>query len=255
MSEIRTIIQTDAALKQIEAALPSHVKPETYRRVLLTILNKTPKLASCTKESVLNAMMDCASLGLEPNGREAHLIPYGNQCQLIVDYKGLIKLAYQSGRIRSIHAGVVYEGDEFDYAECHHIPHGWLPDPKSPDRGNCIGAFVIIEKKGGSIHRERMTFDEIESVRKRSKASKSGPWVTDWDEMAKKTVFRRATKWIELSSEHQAIIEKDFDSLPPIAPQAGRVQPAESRILDVIGLESADNSDPDDELPTYPDAE
>jgi recombination protein RecT len=216
MSDIKTMIRTDAAMKEITASLPAHVNPDRWARTVVTCINKNPKLASTSKASFLSAMMDCSELGLEPNGREAHLIPYGNTCQLIVDYKGLIKLAFQSGTVKSIHAGVVYENDSFDYAECEHLPHGWLPEPKPPERGKCIGAFVIIENKDGSVHKERMTFDEIQNIKNRSRASKSGPWVTDWDEMAKKTVFRRAAKWIQLSPHLQTALEKDWDSLAPI---------------------------------------
>lgn len=212
MSDIKTLIRTEGAMREITAALPDHITPERYVRAVLTAINKNPKLSKCSQASFVNAMMDCGELGLEPNGREAHFIPYGDQCQLVVDYKGLIKLAYQSGTVRSINASTVYEGDEFDYTTCSHIPHGWRVAPKPQDRGKCIGAYCSIEKRGGSVHHERMTYDEIEAIRKRSKASSSGPWKTDWDEMAKKTVFRRASKWIQLSPHLDRALEHDFDT-------------------------------------------
>jgi recombination protein RecT len=54
-----------------------------------------------------------------------------------------------------------------------------------------------------------MTKADVESIRSRSKAGKSGPWVTDWNEMAKKTVFRRASKWVPLSPEVRDQIERE----------------------------------------------
>lgn len=212
MSDIKTLIRTEGAMREITDALPAHVTPKRYVRAVLTAINKNPKLAKCTQASFINAMMDCGEAGLEPNGREAHFIPYGDQCQLIIDYKGLIKMAYQSGTVRSIHANTVYEGDDFNYADCTHIPHGWRIEPKPATRGKCIGAYCTIEKRGGSVHHERMTFDEIEAIRKRSRAGSSGPWKTDWDEMAKKTVFRRASKWIQLSPHLEEVLERDFDT-------------------------------------------
>lgn len=226
--DLKSLIRTDSAMKEITASLPEHVNPERWTRTVLTCLNKNPKLSQCTRTSFFSAMMDCSELGLEPNGRDAHLIPYGDQAQLIVDYKGLIKLAYQSNQISSIYANVVYEGDQFDYATCDHVPWGWLSSfDRADQRGKPLGAFVVIEKKEGSIHRERMTFDEIEAIRKRSKAGRSGPWVTDWDEMAKKTVFRRASKWIELSPHVDKAAELDFDNL-----QAIDVKPVQSKSID-----------------------
>lgn len=207
----KALIQSDAAKRQISLALPDHINTDRYSRAVLSAINKTPKLLNCSQHSFVNAVMQCAELGLEPNGRDAHFIPYGSQCQLVVDYKGLIKLAYQSGQVSSINADTVYEGDLFDFLTCEHIPWGWRPDAPA-ERGNCLGAYVTIDKKDGSVHRERMTFDEIEAIRKRSKAGTSGPWVTDWDEMAKKTVFRRATKWIQLSPHIDTAIDFDHDT-------------------------------------------
>jgi recombination protein RecT len=207
----KALIQSDAAKRQISLALPDHISSDRYSRAVLSAINKTPKLLNCSQQSFVNSVMQCAELGLEPNGRDAHFIPYGSQCQLVVDYKGLIKLAYQSGQVSSIRADVVYHGDEFDYSTCDHIPWGWRVDAP-PKRGGCIGAYVVIDKKDGSVHRERMTFDEIEGIRKRSKAGTSGPWVTDWDEMAKKTVFRRASKWIQLSPHLDRALDFDHDT-------------------------------------------
>jgi recombination protein RecT len=58
-----------------------------------------------------------------------------------------------------------------------------------------------------------MTSDEVEVIRSKSKAAKSGPWVNHWDEMAKKTVFRRLSKWIELSPEFRDSVERDHDTI------------------------------------------
>ena len=87
---IKDLITTPAAKKQIAAALPEHMTVDRQVRVALTALNKTPKLAQCTQGSFVEALMTCSELGLEPNGRHAHLVPYGDRCTLIVDYKGLI---------------------------------------------------------------------------------------------------------------------------------------------------------------------
>jgi len=49
----------------------------------------------------------------------------------------------------------------------------------------------------------------LDAIRKRSKSGQSGPWVTDYNEMAKKTVFRRASKWITLSPEVADALDKE----------------------------------------------
>ena len=63
----------------------------------------------------MKAMLDCSSLGLEPDGRRCHLIPYGTEVQLIVDWKGLVELAKRSGEVISWKAETVKENDAFDW--------------------------------------------------------------------------------------------------------------------------------------------
>tara|TARA_R110002051_G_scaffold24381_1_gene60597 strand:+ start:20313 stop:21083 length:771 start_codon:yes stop_codon:yes gene_type:complete len=213
---IKDLITTPAAKKQIAAALPEHMTVDRQVRVALTALNKTPKLAQCTQGSFVEALMTCSELGLEPNGRHAHLVPYGDRCTLIVDYKGLIELAFRSGKVESIRADVVYSNDLFDYSTCEHLPNAWRdPEHRREERGEMIGAYCVVEMKNGARHRERMTTDEINGIKDRSRAGRSGPWVTDFHEMAKKTVFRRASKWIPQCSHLQNAFEADGDTFEP----------------------------------------
>lgn len=203
---------------QFALALPKHLSPDRFTRVALTIYNKTPKLRDCTPQSLLACLMDCSQLGLEPDGRKAHLIPYGNQCTLIIDYKGLVELARRSGDIADIHADVVHEKDHFDFqfGNDSRLVH----KPVLSGRGKAIAAYSYVRLKDGSSSFEVMNASDIEAIRNRSKASKSGPWVTDWAEMAKKTVFRRHSKWLPLTSEFQTAVEKDFDTPEDLVPIA-----------------------------------
>lgn len=207
---IRQLLEGDAFKGQIAKALPAHITPDRMIRVALTALTKTPKLGECDQTSLFNALLTCSQMGLEPDGRHAHLIPYGNQCQLIVDYKGLVDLAYRSGQVESIHADVVCEGDEFvenmGQIEKHVI------DRRKP-RGSVYAVYARVTLKNGAVKCEVMSKDEIESVRNRSRAGQSGPWKTDWNEMAKKTVFRRASKWLPLSPEYRNAVNLDDDRL------------------------------------------
>lgn len=220
MSELKTLIQSDAAQRQIMRQLPRHVDSDRFVRTVLTALNKNPKLQSCSQASFFNAMLDCAEIGLQPNGRDAHLVPYGNTATFLIDYKGLVKLVFRSGKVSSISCDVVFTGDLYDFESNKHVPHGWRTDAAKPeDRGTPVGAWCKVEMKDGSRHVERMTFDEIESIRKRSRAGSSGPWKTDWSEMAKKTVFRRASKWLPTTPELEKALEKDGDVLKSVEPE------------------------------------
>lgn len=190
---------------QVALALPKHLTPDRFVRVALTALLKTPKLNDCTTESVIQCMLNCSALGLEPDGRRAHLIPYGNTCTLIVDYKGIVELAKRSGDVSNVFAQIVCDNDTFEWnnGEVNHRID-WRKD-----RGQMYAVYATVTFKDGTKQTDVMTKSEVEAIRKRSKSGNSGPWVTDFAEMAKKTVFRRVSKWITLSPEVSDALEAD----------------------------------------------
>lgn len=205
--------------KQIIAnALPQYVTPENFIRVALTAVMRTPKLAECSQASLLKAMIDVGSLGLVPDGRLCHLIPFKNnktnqtEVQLIVDYKGLIALAKRSESILNIRAEVVCEKDTFIWENGNVIHKVNFLEP----RGDMKAVYSHVVNKNGFNDFEVMTLNQIERVRERSKAKDSGPWDTDFGEMAKKTVIRRHSKRLDISPEFTAALEKDADRFEDI---------------------------------------
>lgn len=205
---LKSLLTSDAVKKQIAVALPKHMDADRMSRVALTALLKTPKLAQCSQESFMQCVLSCSQLGIEPDGRLAHLIPYGKDCTLIIDYKGLVALARRSGNVATIHADVVCENDDFVYDSGCIKRH--VVDFKKP-RGDVYAAYAKVQMKDGTEQCEVLSKDEIEAVRNRSRAKGSGPWVTDWNEMAKKTCFRRLSKWLELSPEYRNAVAIDDD--------------------------------------------
>ena len=207
---VKSWISSETFKAQVALALPKHFNVDRYVRVCLTALTRVPKLAQCTPESVLKCMMTCSELGLEPDGRRAHLIPYKQECTLIVDYKGLVELAMNSGTVSSIFAEKVCDKDVFTW-DTGEIKHeiNWRQD-----RGEPYAYYCIVRFRDGGKHTEVMTKADVDRIRARSMARNSGPWVTDFDEMAKKTVFRRASKWVKLSPEVQDALEKEADPAP-----------------------------------------
>ncbi|TXH48893.1 MAG: hypothetical protein E6Q97_23860 [Desulfurellales bacterium] len=207
---IREFISGDAFKNQVALALPSHIKPDRFVRVALTTLTRTPKLADCSRETLLRCLMDCSQLGLEPDGRHAHLIPYGKDCQLIIDWKGLVALARRSGEVAVWRAELVCENDTFSWANSI-VQHAI--DWRKP-RGAMQAVYSYVKFNDGNEDYEVMTMDEVKAIQKRSKAGTSGPWVTDFNEMAKKTVLRRHSKRLTLSPEFHEALERDYDRLP-----------------------------------------
>lgn len=200
----------------IKAALPSVMTPERFSRITLSALSATPKLKECTPQSFLGAMMTAAQLGLEPNTPlgQAYLLPYVNrkkgctECQFQLGYKGLIDLAYRSGEVSIIQAHTVRENDEFTYElgldpKLHHVP-------ANANRGRAIAYYAMFKTKDGGYGFQVMTIDEINShARTYSKSFSSGPWQTNFDEMAKKTVLKKVLKYAPLKSDFVRGISQD----------------------------------------------
>lgn len=193
---------------QIKRALPSVITPERFSRMVLTALSSTPKLKQCTPQSFIGAMMTAAQLGVEPNTAlgQAYLLPYDNrrkgvtECQFQLGYKGLIDLAYRSGEVSIIQAHEVYENDDFDYElgmepRLRHIP-------ARANRGKVICYYAMFKTKDGGYGFDVMSIEDVQAhAKKYSKAYGSGPWQTNFDEMAKKTVLKKVLKYAPLKSD------------------------------------------------------
>lgn len=215
----KQFIQSRYMLDQVAKTLPGIFTPERFMRVTLTAFNRNPKLLDCTKASIASVIFQSAQWGLEPDGRHAHIVSYRNkngeqEAQLQLDYKGLIALVRRSGEVSSLHADVVCEADEFVYdlgeIQTHRI------DFKRP-RGQVYAVYATATLKDGSKQTAVMTLEEVQGIAARSKsvvaAKKFGgttPWDTDWNEMAKKTAFRRLSKWLPLSFEAADAVEHDI---------------------------------------------
>ncbi len=196
---------------EIAKALPSVLTPERFTRITLSALSANPTLQQCSPQSFLGAMMTAAQLGVEPNTPlgQAYLIPFKNnkkgviECQFQLGYKGLIDLAYRSGDISVIQAHTVYENDEFEYELgldpiLHHVPF------KGADKGEPIYFYAVFKLKDGGYGFEVMSVDEVRAHA--AKYSKSfhdqySPWKTNFEEMAKKTVLKKALKYAPMKSD------------------------------------------------------
>lgn len=202
---------------RVEAVLPARITDPQMRkriaekmlRVALLAATKQPKLYDCTPESVLQSVLTAASLGLEIGGvlGEGYLVPFftgGKQtCQFVPGYRGLIKLAVQTGEVKQIEVRLVYTKDVFDvsFGTDPDITH--LPDLASSEREDqhIVAAYMVATFADGSKQFEVMTRDEVLKVRAASKAAGSGPWVSWFGEMVKKTVVKRGMKLLPLTPD------------------------------------------------------
>lgn len=224
----RELMTSRGLTDQVAKALPAIFTPERFMRVTLTAFNKNPKLWDCTKQSIASVVLQCAQFGVEPDGRHAHIIPYNGEATLQLDYKGLVALVRRSGDVVSIHADVVRKGDKFKVnlgeITCHEVDY-------SSEAGEVYAVYATARLKDGSSQSVVLRKEEVEAIRKRSRSGASGPWATDWAEMAKKTAFRRLTKWLPLSYEAAEVVEADQRREFDITATTMEAQPATAQAL------------------------
>lgn len=236
--DVKSLLEGPAFRAEIAKVLPKHLTPERMIRVAITATMKTPKLLQCTADSLTRCMLDCSALGLEPDGRRAHLIPFEDKragtvtCTLIIDYKGLVELAMRSGLVSHLYADVVREGDLFEYSLGEikvHVPWFLRRDSEKPgEAGQDIAVYAFARMTSGASAVAVMSVDEVYSIRDNSQGwqafkkgfTKKNPWdPSDWvseQEMKKKTALRRLCKVLPLSPEFRDAVEKD-DEEDPIA--------------------------------------
>lgn len=203
LAPITERINEPAFLAKVAAALPRHLTKERFARLAITAINKNPRLRDCNPASVLASIVTAAQLGIEIDGRHGHLVPFRDGdnllAQFVPDYKGLVQLVYRTGKVASIHLDVIHAGDDFEYNKGHLVAH--RPNLFGEDRGALLAVYSLVRFTNGGETCCIMTKAEVEAVRNRRKSERRSPWDTDWVEMAKKTVFKRHAKLLEISSE------------------------------------------------------
>lgn len=222
----------DKRIGEIANALPKGWDTKRFVRIALTAISANPKLAQAcalSPATFLGSMMNAAQLGLEPNTPmgKAYLLPYNNidkntgkkvpMVQFQIGYLGYIDLAFRSGKVKSITAEVRYEKDHWEYEKginekLVHIPYD------NGDPGDAVGYYAVIRMKdtinpdgsrteGSVITAYMPKFRVLEHAKRFSKSYNrktgtfSGPWATDFDSMARKTVLLQALKYAPKASE------------------------------------------------------
>ncbi|WP_052399147.1 recombinase RecT [Candidatus Francisella endociliophora] len=172
--------------------------------------------ANANPNSLRNAIINLASMGLtlNPAEKKAYLVPYGGKnprVDLQISYMGLIDLAISDGAIMWAQAKVVRQNDLFNITGVDTPPeHKYNPFDSEQTRGDVIGVYCVAKFPNSDYITEIMSITDINSIKSRSSGVKSGnttPWDTDFDEMAKKTVIKRASKYWKGSSKLSKAID------------------------------------------------
>lgn len=202
---------------QFKAALPSHIPVKRFQRVALMAIQTDPELLKADRASLYQSCLRAAQDGLLPDKREAALVVYRtnvakrgeaprweNRVQYMPMVAGILKKVRNSGEIASITAQIVCKNDHFKYNPASDPVPDHQPDWFG-DRGEIVGVYAVAKLKDGTHVVEVMSKREIEKVRESSRAKDGGPWTKWYEEMARKTVIRRLSKYLPQSTDRDAL--------------------------------------------------
>ena len=221
VKEIGVYLESEPVMRRLADLLPESITPIEMVRMTMLAVADSPTVQRCAKASIFQSVMKAAEMKLVFTKQlgEAYLVPFFSKkdgaylCEMVVGYRGLMKLAYQSGAVESIYANLVHESDGFS------VEMGTSPGIRHKrftggHPGAVVGAYAVCWMKGAARPVfEYMSIDELESVRGRSKAKDGGPWVTDTGEMYRKTVLRRLCKHLPMCTEASKSVAVDADCL------------------------------------------
>jgi recombination protein RecT len=208
-------------MPSMQQVLPKHMDAERMSRIALNVIRTNPLLLQCNTASLMGGVMEAAKLGLEPGLLgQAYILPYKNykaskaegrdvyEAQFIIGYRGMIDLVRRSGQVSTISAQAVHQNDvfEFEYGLEDKLVH----KPALQDKGAVIAYYALAKMKDGGYNFIVMSREDVEKHRdKYSKAKQYGPWVDEFDAMAKKTVLRQLIKYLPISIEFLAKDEQN----------------------------------------------
>lgn len=211
----------DRMVPQFADALPEHIKPERFKRVVMTAVLSDPDILRADRKSLLEASIRAAQDGLLPDKREGAFVVFNTntgtredpnwvkQVQWMPMIGGIVKKMHQSGDVAMVTAKVVYENDEYEMwvdDEGEHVRHR---PAENPNHDVVRQVFAMVKTKEGAVYVEPLTPRDIEKIRSVSRSKDKGPWVQWWEEMAKKSAIRRLAKRLHLSPEIHDLIQRD----------------------------------------------
>lgn len=214
--------QLDSIHKAGELALPDTVPFKNFKNAAVVALTDSPDLMKCERASLFKALRTLAATGLVPDGREAAIVAYGGKAQALPMVWGLVKVARNSGKITSLWADVVYEGETLEVwvengeRKWDHVQEDGSKVDAMSRGGEIRGAYAVAKLIDGTVEFQPMSKQEIEK-RRRASASQKGEkptavWASWYGEQAMKTVIRSLCKRLPMSADDMDRLMKEDEA-------------------------------------------
>jgi recombination protein RecT len=234
----------DARTNELKMALPAHISPERFIRVVVTAAQINPDILACEFTSVWNACMKACNDGLLPDGVEGAIVPYGSKAQWIPMVQGYLKRFRNSGQFKHVSVGICREGDQYDHWEDENGPHFNFRRKHGNDAAPIIWVWATAKTISDQFFIEEMSLDQVNKRKAMSRGTRDdAPWKKWPEEMMKKTVLKALTKYLPKSSDVDLLLKRDEEALLGVESiedtrQAFAERPSAQAVLDQFAGES-----------------
>lgn len=210
MNQLAPIDLLKSVQSRVNQILPKVVDEKRFLQIILEEFRKNPKLAKCTQESLVAAVVKCSREGLEP-GEECYLLPRWNkknngyECCYQRGYPGILTLARRTGEFTNIRLGIVHENDEYELLEG--TENNLTIRRAMKNRGEPLFYWASCRTASGEADFEILTVEDANNHRDRFASTRDrngkifGNWVDNFDAMAMKTVLIKLLKYKQKSYE------------------------------------------------------
>lgn len=208
---VKQFLATESVMQSFHSALANtNISYDKFRSALLNSIRANEKLLQCDKTALVMEAINIAQAGLmvDPVFNHAYILPYGGKPKAIIGYAGIIYLAQKAGF--DLSAQIVYSNDIFE------MELGFTPMlkhiPNADDRGDVKGVYCVYRNHNtGFKDFIYMTIKEVFAIRDRSRFQ-NPLWKTDLEDMVRKTVIRKAKKYLPLGVQTALSLEnEDFE--------------------------------------------
>lgn len=267
INKLEAVLRDPGRRIEIENAMPFD-EPRTVRAAMQQLIdfarNQEGLVAQCDDKSKFDCCLIAARLGLQLNTPAHHVavVPFktkggGYKATAIIEYRGLVALMKRYANVKVLRTEVVRSGDEYSRDQ-DDFTHKWDCFLPRESRGSVLGVYAIVETHDGARYIETMSVEQVEHVRAKSRSSSNGPWVTDWEQMARKTALRRASNlldWSPKGSELVGLADKTEFTFDPtgtieVKGQKPKSKKGSQAVLETLqGVEPEADVEPQQEAP------
>ena len=201
-SDLGMVLASELERPNVMEALPRDFNRARFVQNTLALVHDNEQLSKMPQSKLVPVLMKGAYLGLDFFNKECYAVPYGQQLQFTPSYKGMVKLAKKFSKrpIKDIYAHIVHDGDEFE-SGMEDGQEFVKFNPKPFNDGPIVGAFAVAQYQDGGIKVETMSKQQLDAVKRMSKAQSGTAWKFFADQMYRKAVIRRLCKGIDLDME------------------------------------------------------